>query len=48
MSATMQNTRNLSQQPKAVRSKRYAPWLILCAGLCLAVSMMIATSLIGA
>ena len=44
----MQNTRNLSQQSKPARTKRYAPWLILCAGLSLAVSMMIATSLIGA
>ena len=44
----MQNTRNLSQQSKLARKTRYAPWLILCAGICLAMSMMIATSLIGA
>ena len=48
MSATMQNTRNLSQQSKPARTTRYAPWLILCVGLSLAMSMMIATSLIGA
>ena len=44
----MQNTRNLSQQSKPARTTRYAPWLILCVGLSLALSMMIATSLIGA
>jgi penicillin-binding protein 1A len=44
----MQNTRNVSQQSRRARTTRYVPWLILCAGLCLTVSMMIATSLIGA
>jgi len=44
----MQNTRNLSQRSKPARTTRYASWLILCVGLILAMSMMIATSLIGA
>ena len=44
----MQNASNSSQQPKRTRTKRYAPWLILCGGIGLVVSMMIATGLIGA
>jgi len=44
----MQNARNGSQQPKVARTTRYAPWLILCGGMGLVVSLMIATGLIGA
>jgi penicillin-binding protein 1A len=44
----MQNTVKLPQQSKPTRMTRYAPWLILCAGMGLVVSLMIATGLIGA
>ena len=44
----MQNARNSSQQSKVTRTTRFAPWLILCGGMGLVVSLMIATGLIGA
>ena len=44
----MQNTKKLSQRSTVTRTKRFAPWLILSAGLGLAVSLIIAISLIGA
>ena len=44
----MQNASNGSQQPKVARTTRYAPWLILCGGMGLVVSLMIASGLIGA
>jgi penicillin-binding protein 1A len=44
----MQNTVKLPQQSKPTRTTRYAPWLILCTGMGLVVSLMIATGLIGA
>ena len=43
----MQNATN-SQQSNVTRMTRYAPWLILIGGLGLALSLVIATSLIGA
>jgi len=44
----MQNASNSSQQSKVTRTTRFVPWLILCGGMGLVVSLMIATGLIGA
>lgn len=48
MSATMQNASTDSQPSKRARATRFAPWLILCGGAGLVVSLMITTGLIGA
>jgi len=44
----MQNASTVSQRSKPARTTRYAPWLILCGGVGVVVSLMIATGLIGA
>ncbi len=44
----MKNTNNSSQRSTRTRRTRFTPWLILCGGLSLVVSLMIATGLIGA
>ncbi|MCH8336352.1 MAG: transglycosylase domain-containing protein, partial [Proteobacteria bacterium] len=44
----MQNASTDSQPSKRARATRFAPWLILCGGAGLVVSLMITTGLIGA
>ncbi len=44
----MQDIVKPNQQPKRSRTTRYAPWLALCAGVSLILSMMFASGLVGA
>ncbi len=44
----MQDTVKLNEKPHSSRSRRYAPWLVLCAGLGSTVALMLTSGLIGA
>jgi penicillin-binding protein 1A len=44
----MQDTIKLNEKPRKSRTRRYAPWLVLCAGAALIVSLMFTSGLIGA
>ncbi len=44
----MQDTVKLNEKPRTSRVRKYAPWLVLCAGLASIVALMFTSGLIGA
>ncbi len=44
----MQDTIKLNEKPRKSRTRRYAPWLVACAGAGIVMSLMFASGLIGA